>query len=135
MIESSEHDNSQQKEYMAKMDVEVSKVIPTDTGNNDDQETLGSGDELLELGSSNASLKRRLSRGELADSSQYSSNVPKGDGRAGQALGGSQATKPGELSQSPKQIGIRRSPRKRRKISNYAQLIDVGMATSDEDGI
>lgn len=119
------------------MDVEVSKVLPTrDTGNdNDDQETLGSGDELLELGSSNASLKRRLSRDELADSSQYSSNVSKGESRAGKALGGSQATKPGELSQSPKQIGIRRSPRKRRKISNYAQLIDVGMATSDEDGI
>ncbi|TQB76114.1 DNA binding protein [Monascus purpureus] len=137
MIESSERDNSQQKEYMAKMDVEVSKVLPTrDTGNdNDDQETLGSGDELLELGSSNASLKRRLSRDELADSSQYSSNVSKGESRAGKALGGSQATKPGELSQSPKQIGIRRSPRKRRKISNYAQLIDVGMATSDEDGI
>lgn len=126
--------------FIDKMDVGGKET--SSTGRDiDDQETLGSDDELVDLGSSNPNSKRKALWDESGNENHDSSNqsvLSKENVIAsfGDHQNSQHSISNEKISAAPiEQVEIRRSPRKRRKISNYARLIDVGMATSDEEGI
>ena len=91
----------------------------------DSHEDTGPGpeEELVELRSSSASNKRKQQGG-------ISTPVHKGEGP--ESRWGSGSAIAAEPSSSPSSGEIRRSHRKRRKISNYKELLDVGIVTDDE---
>lgn len=123
--------NSQEVEVVNEKDVEsedshcTKEAHSTEIDIDDRHEgTLGSGDELVELGKNSWPNRKGKVSWDVNDVDHDSGRPPKRTAAlpnlANQAL-------------SHRTDQLSAIPRKRRKISNYTQLIDVGLATSDEE--
>ncbi|KAL2009742.1 hypothetical protein VTN00DRAFT_5549 [Thermoascus crustaceus] len=120
----------------------------------DELETRSSGDELMDLAEESRGRKRSLAaseRGHIRDSEQHAqldtemslfgrqhrsitndkiSTTSRRRSQTGD-LTGNKATSPSDHAKEM----IRRSPRKKRKMSNSVKLIDVGVMTTDEESL